>query len=114
IGVSITNIGEDISFLDRGFPLPRTFRVAAGLEFQSRPAGELGYWSPDARSPVVTVRPAIAYEKHIATSYDLFGPPMRNEDVDMVNAGGEVRAVDFLAFRAGYVHDSTGDNSGAT
>lgn len=119
-GVTVKNLGSNINFTEdkQGDPLPRNLQAAVGFDLSALPVAEAGWFqgtgssSPIRDTSVFGASVAMGFEKSLISS-DLPDSVanrlsyLERHDI-ILNVGGELRLLDYIALRVGYVHDQSG------
>ena len=122
VGVSLTNMGPDISFIDQeqSDPLPITFRGGVAFTPISDEISNLVLTFDLEQSLVWTlsskVKPSyvLDVDSPIALPAKIVGMSKNARRSEIYHLGAEYRYVDLLAGRIGYVYDEDGDFKSAT
>ncbi len=119
-GVTVKNLGSNINPTGwgDGDPLPRNLRAAVGFDLSALPVAEGGWFQGAGPSSLIRdtsvfgASVAMGFEKSLISS-DLPDSVadrlsyLERHDI-ILSVGGELRLLDYIALRVGYVHDESG------
>lgn len=106
LGLTVTNLGPDVTFIDaqQSDPLPRTFRTGGMFDVFSNEIGEVRLGAEYEQSLVVGSSSTLNEETGQTVTKDVWSSPV-------YHVGGEFVYGGIFAVRAGYMNDNDGDVS---
>jgi hypothetical protein len=119
-GVTVKNLGSNIDLTGwgDGDPLPRNLQAAIGFDLFALPVAEAGWFQGTGSSSLIRdtsvfgASVAMGFEKSLISSDLPDSVASRLSYLErheiILNMGGELRLLDYIALRAGYIHDETG------